>query len=95
MATETKRVLHQVMMTGDPLTGELKTLTVWYASFLVDGDQVIAGTVSLEDATNIDLASPEVATWLGNAVPPLTAQLAVANATIAQLQAQIAASSPS
>lgn len=93
MATETKRVLHQVMMTGDPITGALKTLTVSYASFLIDGDQVINGTVSLEDATNIDLASPEVSAWMGDATPPLVAQLAAANATIAQLQAQIAASS--
>lgn len=92
MATETKRVLHQVMMTGDPLTGALKTLTVAYASFLVDGDQIINGTVRLEDATNVDLASAEVSAWMGDAIPPLVAQLAVANATIAQLQAQIAAS---
>jgi hypothetical protein len=91
MATETKRVLHQVMMTGDPLTGALKTLTVAYASFLVDGDQIISGTVKLEDASNVDLASAEVAAWLGAAVAPLTAQLAAANATIAQLQAQVAA----
>lgn len=72
------------------MTGVLKTLTVSYASFLIDGDEVIPGTVTLEDATNVDLASADVAAWLGNAVAPLTAQLATANATIAQLQAQLA-----
>jgi hypothetical protein len=91
MATETKRVLHQVMMTGDPLTGTLKTITVSYASFLVDGDQIIDGTVTLEDATNVDLASPDVATWLTSAVATLNAQLAAANTLISTLQAQIAA----
>jgi hypothetical protein len=94
VATEQKRVLHQVLMTGDPLTGVLKTLTVSYASFLTDGNQIVQGSISIEDATNVDLSSADVATWLGDAVAPLAAQLAAANATIAQLQAQISATQP-